>query len=165
MKTAGCYRITFGIESGSKRIRQFIGKPYPLSQAKELIKYANKIGMWTITTNIIGLPYETLESIEKTVRFAITCGTDFACFYKLIPHKDTKVYQYRDQITVTDKELDSIQRSAYRRFLLSRIPLSPFRLLNKVRSWEDLRYMLKLTRLGFKILLNTFKKKGHILYD
>jgi anaerobic magnesium-protoporphyrin IX monomethyl ester cyclase len=33
MKKAGCYRITFGIESGNPETRKFLGKPYPLEQA------------------------------------------------------------------------------------------------------------------------------------
>ncbi len=94
MKAAGCYRITFGIESGNPETRKFLGKPFPLEQAKHLIEHANRIGMWTNCTNILGFPYETLESIHDTIRFAKTCGTDFACFYLLMPQPTSDVYQY-----------------------------------------------------------------------
>jgi magnesium-protoporphyrin IX monomethyl ester (oxidative) cyclase len=94
MKAAGCYRVTFGIESGNPETRKFLGKPFPLEQAKHLIQHANKIGMWTNCTNIIGFPYETLDSIRDTVRFAKACATDFACFYLLIPQPTSDVYQF-----------------------------------------------------------------------
>jgi len=94
MYDAGCYRITFGIESGNTDTRKFLGKPYPLSQAKELINYANKIGMWTICTNIIGFPYEKMTSIRDTINFAKNSGTDFATFYHLIPQPTSDVYKY-----------------------------------------------------------------------
>lgn len=94
MKASGCYRITFGIESGNPETRKFLGKPFPLDQAKRLIQYANRIGMWTNCTHILGFPYETLESIKDTIRFAKTCGTDFACFYLLMPQPTSDVYQY-----------------------------------------------------------------------
>lgn len=94
MKKAGCYRITFGIESGNPEIRNFLGKPYPLSQAQELIQYANKIGMWTICTNILGFPYETRKQMEDTVEFAKKSGTDFAAFYILCPMPTSDVYKY-----------------------------------------------------------------------
>ncbi len=98
MKKAGCYRITFGIESGNLEIRNFLGKPYPLSQAKELLQYANKIGMWTICTHIVGFPYETQEQIKDTVEFAKKSGTDFAAFYILAPMPTSDVYKYfRDE--------------------------------------------------------------------
>jgi anaerobic magnesium-protoporphyrin IX monomethyl ester cyclase len=94
MKKAGCYRVTFGIESGNPETRKFLGKPYPLEQAKELIRHANRIGMWTISTNIIGFPYESLGSIKDTVAFAKKSGTDFACFYLLIPQPTSAVYDF-----------------------------------------------------------------------
>lgn len=98
MKKAGCYRITFGIESANEETKKFIGKPYPLSHAKELIRHANKIGLWTICTNILGFPYETKEAMQDTVNFAKTSGTDFAAFYLLAPHLTSDVYGYfRDE--------------------------------------------------------------------
>lgn len=94
MKKAGCYRLTFGIESGNLETRKFLGKPYSLSQAREILRHANLIGMWTICTNIIGFPYENKQSIRDTIEFAKTCGTDFACFYLLIPQPTSEVYDY-----------------------------------------------------------------------
>jgi len=163
MKKAGCYRVTFGIESGSEKIRKYIGKSYDLNQASDLIKHANKIGLWTITTNIIGLPYEDVADINKTLEYAIKCGTDFACFYQLIPHKGTRIAKDVDKITLP--HLDTWQRMMYREFLMSRIIGSPLRLFRKVKSFEDLLYMFKLIKMGIKVFLNTFKGKGHVLYD
>jgi anaerobic magnesium-protoporphyrin IX monomethyl ester cyclase len=93
MKKAGCYRITFGIESGDENVRRFIGKPYSLDQAKKMIRYANRIGMWTICTNIIGFPEETKEQIQKTINFAVDSDTDLAIFYLLCPHPGTEIYE------------------------------------------------------------------------
>ena len=94
MKKAGCYRVTFGIESGNTETRKFLGKPFPLLQAKEMIQHANKIGMWTICTNILGFPYEKKESMDDTLKFAKTSGTDFATFFILAPHAMSDVYKY-----------------------------------------------------------------------
>lgn len=94
MKKSGCYRVTFGIESGNVETRKFIGKPYSLKQAQELIQHANKIGMWTICTNILGFPYENRKSIQNTVNFAKKSGTDFATFFLLAPHVTSEVYNY-----------------------------------------------------------------------
>ncbi|MBI1910813.1 MAG: cobalamin B12-binding domain-containing protein [Deltaproteobacteria bacterium] len=93
MKKAGCYRITFGIESGNIEMRKFIGKPFELKQAQRLIRHANKIGMWTICTFIIGFPNETREAIEDTIRFSIDSDTDMAVFYLLCPHPTSKIYE------------------------------------------------------------------------
>jgi len=92
MKAAGCYRVTFGIESGNKEVRKFIHKKVPLEQATRMIRYANKIGMWTVCTFILGFPYETKETMRDSIRYATECGTDMAVFYLLMPHPTSDVY-------------------------------------------------------------------------
>jgi magnesium-protoporphyrin IX monomethyl ester (oxidative) cyclase len=117
MKQAGCYRITFGIESGCPKTRDFIHKPYSLEQAKSLIQHANKIGMWTICTNIIGFPYEEHEDIEQTVEFAKKSGTDFATFYLLAPDISSEVYSYFKKEKLLDYDAifktDNFDEDAY----------------------------------------------------
>jgi len=102
MKKAGCYRITFGIESGNTETRKFLGKPYSLTQAKEMIQYANRIGMWTISTNILGFPYEDRKSMDDTLEFAQKSGVDFAAFFLLAPHVTSDVYSYFNQEGLLD---------------------------------------------------------------
>lgn len=193
MKKAGCYRITFGIESANEETKKFIGKTQPLSQAKALIKYANSIGMWTICTNILGFPYETKEAMQDTVDFAKSSGTDFAAFYLLAPHLTSDVYQffkkegllaYDDVFTdnwmedsryeqmfralyvggfstkyMTADELKKAQFHAYRSFILHRTLtyiINPFRLLSKIRSFEDFGYVSRMLFNGFKIFFKSF---------
>jgi len=193
MKEAGCYRITFGIESGNPETRRFLGKPYPLDQAQDLIQYANRIGMWTITTNIIGFPYEDITSIRDTVRFAKECGTDFATFYLLLPQPVSEVYQVFkkeglldldtffesssfdeaefekinyilnetgcDTLAFKKEELGRLQKKAYRSFLMHRVLsylFHPWRIARKIRSPEDLRYVLRLMGIGLSIFVRTF---------
>ncbi|MCK4325307.1 cobalamin-dependent protein [bacterium] len=93
MKRSGCYRLTFGIESGNVETRKFIRKRASLEQARGIIQYANRIGMWTVSTYILGFPYERLDSIKDTMKFAIDSDNDLAIFYLLRPHPGTEVYE------------------------------------------------------------------------
>lgn len=93
MKAAGCYRVTFGIESGNVETRKYLGKPFGLDQATRMLAHANKIGMWTICTFIMGFPFETEEDIDETIDYACKSGTDLAIFYLLCPHPGTDVYE------------------------------------------------------------------------
>jgi len=101
MKQAGCYRITFDIESGNENVRKFIRKEHSLSYVKEIIQFANRIGMLTICTNIIGFPYEIKQDVMDTINFAKNSGTDFAAFYLLAPHLTFDVYDYWNSIQKT----------------------------------------------------------------
>lgn len=168
MKKAGCYRITFGIESGNPEVRRWVGKPFSLEQARELTQHANKIGMWTLATNIIGFPYETEEEIEDTLKYAMGSDVDFALFFRLGPRPGTPVYEifkkegwlpkderelYSEEVAcetkyIKGKELFAIQNRMYKLFLRKRIIsfLNPLRLGRKIRNLEDLVYVMRMGR-------------------
>lgn len=167
MKRAGCYRLTFGIESGDPKMRKWIGKAHSLAQAKTLTKIANNLGFWTLATFIFGFPYETERQIKKTINFALKSEVDFALFYRLSPLPGTPVYQvfkkekllpqskqklYQEgafcatQYLTKDK-LVTLRSSAFKKFFLSRA-LKPFRFAKKIHSFEDLVYTFKLISWG-----------------
>ncbi len=180
MKQAGCYRITFGIESGDPEMRRWVGKPYSLEQAKELTKYANSLGFWTLATNIVGFPYETMDNLKNTLDFAIKSDVDLAFFFRLSLRPGTEIYKIfeKEKWLIKDKkfmfsenatfrtkyftgeEVVAIQNKLYRSFLIRRwlTPKSIFRVINKFRSWEDVRYILHIAlvgiKLNFKLLIN-----------
>lgn len=173
MKEAGCYRITFGIESGNPEMRRWVGKPFSLDQAKELTQYANRIGLWTLATNIIGFPYERKEQINDTINFAINSDVDFALFFRLGPRPGTPVYEifkkegwlpknerelYSESVAcetkyIKGKQLYQIQNEAYSRFLKKRFFsfLNPGRILRKIHTIEDFKYILGLSIVGLEM--------------
>src|SRR3989338_3476941 len=108
MKLAGCYRLTFGIESGDPETRKIISKPYDLEQARTIIKRANRIGMWTLSTFIIGFPHETEKHINTTIDFACHSDLDMAVFYAFMPLPGTEAYAVMkaDSLVTYDKYLD-----------------------------------------------------------
>lgn len=198
MKASGCYRITFGIESGNLKTREFIGwkKNFNLEQAKRITKYANKIGLWTISTFIIGFPYEDEKSINDTIDFAIESDTDFAIFFLLMPFPGTKVYEVfkkegllnfdnlldprtkgkESQVAklgavlaqvgcqtkyFSQKELRIFQTKAYKKFWKARFIsfLNPLRVLRKIHSLEDFKYILKIIDVGLLLKINELKYK------
>ena len=184
MKKAGCYRITFGIESGNPEMRRWVGKPFSLEQAKELTKYANNLGFWTIATNIIGFPYETREQIEDTIKYAIDSDVDFALFFRLGPRPGTPVYEvfkkegllpkdervlYSESVAcntkyIRGKDLFEIQNQAYSRFFRKRLInfLNPLRIIRKIHNLEDLNYVLGMAQAGLKMTLRLMTSKSAV---
>lgn len=197
MKASGCYRITFGIESGNLKTREFIGwkKNFSLDQVKKITKYANKIGLWTISTLIIGFPYEDEKAINDTINFAIESDTDFAAFFLLMPFPGTRVYEvfkkegllnfdkllnpcFEDVSQMGElgaalaqtgcqtkyfnqKELQHFLTKAYNKFWKARFIsfLNPVRILRKIHSFEDFKYVLKIGKIGVMLKINELKYK------
>jgi radical SAM superfamily enzyme YgiQ (UPF0313 family) len=69
MKEAGCHDIFFGIESASQRVLNVIQKSFSVQQAKDVVKLAEKIGIRTHCSFILGLPSESPESLDSMIAF------------------------------------------------------------------------------------------------
>jgi radical SAM superfamily enzyme YgiQ (UPF0313 family) len=78
LKRAGCNRIAMGIESGDPYIRNKILKRNQTDQAIiDGFLLAKKAGIQTLSFNMIGIPFETHESVQKTIELNRKCRPDF----------------------------------------------------------------------------------------
>lgn len=69
MHKAGCKEIFFGIESAFQPVLDVIRKGFTVKQAKAAVIAAERVGIRTHCSFIIGLPGETAQSLTKIVAF------------------------------------------------------------------------------------------------
>ena len=93
MKDAGAFMVGFGIETGNEEILKKSKKNIDLKRAEELVLVAKKLGLITQTYFILGHPYETLETMNDTVNFAVKLNGDITCFGIMVPYPGTKIYE------------------------------------------------------------------------
>ncbi len=70
MKANGCRLLLVGYESGNQKILHNIKKGLLVEVAKRFSKDCHELGIVVHGTFILGLPGETLETIEETIAFA-----------------------------------------------------------------------------------------------
>ncbi|HEO70551.1 MAG TPA: radical SAM protein, partial [Candidatus Hydrogenedentes bacterium] len=99
MKAAGCYGISFGIESGDPHILDKCNKGIDLDVAEDVIRLCHDIGIESELTFVLGLPYETPASIERTRQFALKVRpySTLASFAILTPYPGTKAYEMAER--------------------------------------------------------------------
>lgn len=66
MKEAGCYKILYGIESGSPKIQKMVNKNLNLDKCEKIIKYTLSKGISVIASFMYGFPEETEDDFEQT---------------------------------------------------------------------------------------------------
>jgi len=93
MKKAGCKRTAFGVETGDEAMLVKIDKKETQDQIREAFRNGKKVGLETVGFFIIGLPGDTEESMEKTIRFAIELDPLVANFSMMTPYPGTLAYQ------------------------------------------------------------------------
>lgn len=182
-KRSGCYKLTFGIETGSSKTQKFIRKSYiDLERTKQLIKYCNSIGLWTLASFVLGFPYETKRDIEQTIEYSIDCDIDMASYFIATPYPGTELYEiYKKEGLLSDSESDNIltwtasvsnitcdtkvfskvevqsfkrlaEKEFYKRRFISF--LNPLRVTRKIHSWEEFKYFLKMLRIRAGLFWN-----------
>lgn len=91
MKSSGCNLVKLGIESGDEKILKIIRKGITLDQVRRAVKIVNAAGIKAHGFFIIGHPYDTEESVRRTIDFAKSLPLDYAQFSVLTPYPGTDV--------------------------------------------------------------------------
>jgi radical SAM superfamily enzyme YgiQ (UPF0313 family) len=92
LKAAGCYRIHYGVETGTERLLKYLEKGAPIERVKRAFKWTREAGIETYAYMMIGIPTETREEMFSSVDFAIKLKTDYAQFSICTPYPKTELY-------------------------------------------------------------------------
>jgi anaerobic magnesium-protoporphyrin IX monomethyl ester cyclase len=92
MGRAGCWMISWGIESGSEEILRRVHKGIRIEQVERALRWAKDAGILNWGYFIIGLPGETRETIQETIRFSKKLPLDLALFHIAAPHPGTPFF-------------------------------------------------------------------------
>jgi len=105
MKRCGCEKVAFGVESGSQRLLDLIGKGITVEQVRTAVYRAKQAGIRHIEGNfIIGCdPSETAEDLERTRELITTLPWSFVSVAVIVPYPGTPV---REQM-LSDGLIDS----------------------------------------------------------
>jgi anaerobic magnesium-protoporphyrin IX monomethyl ester cyclase len=153
MKKAGCWIIGFGIESGNQEMLDKMKKRAKLADAEKAIELCKKYGIKTYGLFLIGLPWETRETVYQTIDFAKKLDPSFLDFNIAYPLPGTEYYRiakemnlFSDQdlskgdyarpivrtVTLSTDELIQLRKKALLSFYLR--PSYIFRTLKDIRS-------------------------------
>jgi len=92
MGQAGCWLISWGIESGNEQILKHARKGADPKKAKRALTWAHQAGIKNWGYFIIGLPGETEETIQETIAFAKDLPLDIALFHIAAPYPGTPFF-------------------------------------------------------------------------
>jgi anaerobic magnesium-protoporphyrin IX monomethyl ester cyclase len=175
MKDAGCIAVWFGVESGSQRVIDAMGKGFTANKTKKAFKAAKEVGLITIASVVFGFPGETRESAWETVKLVEEIDPDDIGYYIATPYPGTPMadnVKKMGWLRVTDfdkydtatpifelptlsmQEVREIREQAFHRFYLR--PRYVLRMFAKGGT-----YGFSATKTAFAHLLRATKSKLH----
>jgi len=162
MAEAGCRYVDLGVESFDQKVLDYIHKDMTVEDNIRAINLLRQYGITPKVNILFGAsPYETEESIRRTVETAKKLDLDYISFGVVIPHPQTEYYkdikaggmfatESKDfeavdpikQATIdlphiSQQKLQEMVRWAYRSYYLR--PSYAFRMLKKVKSFKQLK--------------------------
>lgn len=92
MGKAGSFMIAWGIESGNEQILKHARKGAYPDKVKRALTWSKQAGIMNWGYFIIGLPGETEQTIQDTIRFAKGLPLDIALFHVAAPYPGTPFF-------------------------------------------------------------------------
>ncbi|UCD25988.1 MAG: radical SAM protein [Candidatus Bathyarchaeota archaeon] len=174
MKEAGCVAVWFGIESGSQRVLNAMGKGISLAQTIRAFKWAKEVGLKPNPNIVLGFPGETKKTAWETIKFVKRLVPDYmSCYTVATPYPGTPMYDLvkeKGWLKITDfdkydtatptfetpwlsmKELERIYEQVFKSYYLD--PTHVLRMFAKGGT-----YTLSATRRAFADLLIAIRSK------
>jgi len=177
MRQAGCWQISYGVETGSQRLLDSINKSITLKQIENVFRTTKQVGISIRGFFMLGLPDETPSESRATIDFAKKLNPLWAQFTITVPYPGTKMFEDIEQQGKirtynwekyntwsgwqgsedipyipdgrTLQELRNLQKRALREFYLR--PVVAIQFMRHMNSWKDLQKYV----VGVMILLKS----------
>jgi len=91
IKRAGCDLIEFGVESGNQAILNRYEKGITLEEIRRAFGWARELELSTLATFVLGLPGETIETLQQTLDLALEIEPTFCSFNVASPRMGTEL--------------------------------------------------------------------------
>ncbi|MCK4674223.1 radical SAM protein [candidate division WOR-3 bacterium] len=163
LKNANCFEVRMGVESGNDFIRNRIMKR---DESKKQIKKASRIikeaGMHLWVFNLLGVPYETEETIKETISLNKEIKPDRIAVSLFKPYPETDLYNFcLENNLISERNTDSY----YRPISILNLPTISRRKLELYFRIFELKILHPNLCLLAQILTSIYICKDKTLYD
>jgi anaerobic magnesium-protoporphyrin IX monomethyl ester cyclase len=163
MKEAGCAGLYFGLESGSDRVLKAIDKKITVNQIIKVSKMVHDSGIPAATSVLMGLPDETKEDMEETLRIMKKVKADLFDVNSYTPLPGTSLYDAMDEEARKSIDWRKVSLKSFDSYFSKSVSQDDFRkyiseaygIANGVRRKTLLRFA---ARMFFHSLAGVFKK-------
>lgn len=104
MRKAGCWHISYGVESGDQDILKAMHKRLDVDQIRQAVRWSREAGLRTKGFFIVGFPGETSESLGRTKALACSLELDDISVMQMTPFPGSELYEMAERHGSFDRD-------------------------------------------------------------
>lgn len=134
MKASGCVSFTIAVESANDATLRRVKKPNYIKLAPPIVRKAAELGIEVRGFFMIGFPGETIEEVQRTVRYARELNLAVTSFALVTPLPGTVLYRECVQAGMIDEQTIDFEDFSFGAFdlQLSNVPVERLKAIRKV---------------------------------
>ena len=151
LRGEGFNRVSLGVQCDDDRILEKIGRPHTYQQAVQAVKAIRRAGFKNLSLDLIyGLPGQTLEMWENTLKNVISLKPEHISCYGLKVEEGTPLYQCRDYCNLPDDDMqadmylstvDILRGKGYRQYEISNFCKRGYESKHNIKYWTGGEYL------------------------
>lgn len=161
-KNAGINRLSIGLQSTKNELLKEIGRIHTYEEFLNCYNLARKVEFKNINVDLmLGLPNQTLEDIEETLKEVINLEPQHISFYSLIVEENTPIEKMLEQgkITLPNEELERkmywnakkiLEENNYIHYEISNFAKKGYESKHNLNCWNQKEY------LGFGVAAHSY---------
>jgi len=151
LRSEGFNRVSLGIQTDDDAILQKIGRPHNYAQAVTAFERIRRAGYRNVSVDLMyGLPGQTLEGWEKTLRHVLTLNPEHISCYGLKVEERTPLYAYKDLCHIPDDDtqadmyltaVEILRTKGYRQYEISNFAKKGLISKHNMKYWTGCEYL------------------------
>ncbi len=152
-KEAGINRLSIGLQTTEDKLLKQIGRINTYSEFLDTYENARSIGFNNINVDLIlGLPNQSLETLEKSLTEIIKLNPEHISVYSLILEENTRLYNFisEGKIKLPDEEIERkmywkvkqiLELNSYIHYEISNFAKQGYKSRHNSDCWEQKEYI------------------------
>ncbi len=151
LKSEGFNRVSLGIQCDDDEILKKLGRPHNYEQAVKAVKTIRRAGFHNLSVDLMyGLPGQTLEGWQKTLRHVLELNPEHISCYGLKLEERTPLYECRDFSDLPDDDdqadmylsaLEILRKRGYRQYEISNFAKRDMASRHNLKYWMGGEYL------------------------
>ena len=149
----GINRLSIGLQTTNNELLKLIGRIHSYEEFLKTYKLARKVGFKNINIDLmIGLPRQTIEDVEDSLKELISLNPEHISVYSLIVEEKTQIEKEISKgiLKLPDEELErkeywlvknKFEEAEYKHYEISNFAKTGFESKHNVNCWEQKEYL------------------------